>query len=424
MGFGATASYRDTLNFIGPFVGGELSAPVSPGDMRIEVVTRSRIVGHFFPTGTIDAQEAWLEVKVTDALGNPIFWSGFVDETGRVDPSAHFFKSVTIDADADLIDKRNAFEMRSVVYVNLVPPGAADVAHYRVSVPDDAVGPFAVVSRLNYRKFTDAYTRFSYSAVVDGDPHSVSGPMKAIPEVPVVVMATDSVLLDVSGTAQVDNSAATQRTARPAGALWERWTDYGIGLLAEGDLRGAERAFGRASKADPRNPDSWVNLARVFINDDRLEAAAEALGRALELRPGFAKALFFRAMYFRSRGDYARAVADLDEVLTEFPRDRVALNQRARLLFLLENYAGATSGFTSVLAIDSEDLMAHYNLMLVYRAQGDSASAKEHEARYRRYRDDETTQELARIYRQRHPHVNNEAQPIHEHTSFYPPAQK
>ena len=34
------------------------------------------------------------------------------------------------------IDKRNAWQTRSLLYVRLIPPGAADVAHYRVRIPE------------------------------------------------------------------------------------------------------------------------------------------------------------------------------------------------------------------------------------------------------------------------------------------------
>ncbi|NNE71123.1 MAG: hypothetical protein HKN29_12275 [Rhodothermales bacterium] len=59
--------------------------------------------------------------------------------------------------------------------------------------------------------------------------------------------------------------------------------------------------------------------------------------------------------------------------------------------------------------------MAHYNLMLLYRALGDDERAGAHETRYLRYKADETSQSLAREYRQTDPFVNNESLPIHEH---------
>ena len=43
-----------------------------------------------------------------------------------------------------------------------------------------------------------------------------------------------------------------------------------------------------------------------------------------------------------------------------------------------------------MLAIDPEDLQAHYNLMLCYNGLGDEKLAKEHQARYLRFKADES----------------------------------
>ena len=72
--------------------------------------------------------------------------------------------------------------------------------------------------------------------------------------------------------------------------------------------------------------------------------------------------------------------------------------------------------FQHVLAIDPEDLQAHYNLMLCYTGLGQEDKAKEHEKRYLRFKADEASQAITGTYRMSHPEDNNERQPIHEHT--------
>ncbi len=62
---------------------------------------------------------------------------------GPVEPGAHFYRSYQLDGDGNPIDKRNAWQTRSLLYVRLIPPGAADVAHYLVRIPKDARGPFS-----------------------------------------------------------------------------------------------------------------------------------------------------------------------------------------------------------------------------------------------------------------------------------------
>ena len=430
----SAAVRRDTLALAAPL--DLVDASVSGGETyRLDVVTRSRIVGHFFPSGTVDAQEAWVELQAIDGAGKPFFWSGFLDDAGRVDPSAHFFKSLMVDGAGNPIDKRNAWSTRSVVYVNLVPPGATDIAHYRVSIPRDVEGPIRFIANLKYRKFTDYYTRFAYAGVseqtdepgvvtphydnrqvtFDGDLSTVSGPMKSIPDVPVVTMASDTIVVSVDPVA----GPLSRSMIVADQSLWGRWTDYGIGLLREGDLRGAERAFTRARDADPTKPDSWVNLARVYVADDQLEQAAAVVDSAQVRNPAFHKAHFFEGVVLKQLGRYDDAVSSFDAVLQNFPRDRVVLNQRARTLFLMEQLEPAVRGFESVLRIDSEDLMAHYNLMLAYRALGDADRAATHEQRYRRYKDNEQSVALSRAYRAENPHDNNEAQAIHEHMSLW-----
>src|SRR5262249_32770926 len=80
-----------------------------------------------------------------------------------VEEGAHFYRSYQIDEAGNPINKRNAFQTRSVLYVRLIPPGAADVAHYRVRIPQDARGPITLTAKLNYRKFSHYYTQFAFA---------------------------------------------------------------------------------------------------------------------------------------------------------------------------------------------------------------------------------------------------------------------
>jgi len=104
-------------------------------------------------------------------------------------------------------------------------------------------------------------------------------------------------------------------------------------------------------------------------------------------------------------------------VLAQYPRDRVVRNEVGRILFLQKRYADGITEFNQTLAIDPEDLQAHYNLMLCYSGLGDEAHANEHKERYLRFKADESAQAITGPYRQAHPEDNNERQLIHEHVS-------
>ena len=69
----------------------------------------------------------------------------------------------------------------------------------------------------------------------------------------------------------------------------ERWNDWGIGLLLQGDLKGAEYAFLQVTEAEPGYADGWLNVARALIQEGETDAAQavhpEGAGGGLQPRP-------------------------------------------------------------------------------------------------------------------------------------------
>jgi hypothetical protein len=125
---GAAASVlREAAPVIAPL--GKVDASLRRGESaRVEVVVRTRKIGHFFPGGTVDAFDVWVELEATDSNGKTIFHSGEVTDGGKgpVEPGAHFYRSLLLDERGNPINKRNAWAARSLAYVRLIPPGAAD----------------------------------------------------------------------------------------------------------------------------------------------------------------------------------------------------------------------------------------------------------------------------------------------------------
>ncbi|HTB12313.1 MAG TPA: tetratricopeptide repeat protein [Bryobacteraceae bacterium] len=407
---------------------GKIAAPIdapgvslSPGTVRIDAVVRTRKIGHFFPAGTVDSFDVWLEFSARDAKGRILALSGAVDGNGPVDRSAHFYRSYLLDSEGNAINKRNAWQARSVFYVRLIPPGAADTVHYLVNIPQDAVGPITFEANLNYRKFTDAYTRFTFGAAKPGladvsydNREYVSDPAKT-PVLPIVTLA--------SATATVPlGDPYWQPVIRKQDR--ERWNDWGIGLLLQGDLKGAEYAFHRVTEAEPSYPDGYVNIARALIQEGETEAARPFLEKALQLSPKLARAEFFLATVQKTAGDYDGALANLADVRRQYPRDRVVVDQVGRIMFLQRRYSEAIATLKDTLTIDPEDLQAHYNLMLCYRGLGQNENAAREQKLFLRFKADESAQSLTGKPRLEHPEENNERQSIHDHDALPPFAAK
>ncbi len=198
---------------------------------------------------------------------------------------------------------------------------------------------------------------------------------------------------------------------------WTRWNDYGIGLLLQGDLKGAQAAFAKITEIDPSNPDGWVNIGRVAVQEGDMDRAREVLEKALALSPKLARANYFYAKVLRNDGNYDEAKNRLQLVLAQYPNDRVVRNELGRVLFLQRKFPDAIAEFEKTLAIDPEDLQAHYNLMLCYQGLGKEQQAQDHRKLYMRFKADESSQALTGSYRQQHPEDNNERQTVHEHGS-------
>ncbi len=422
---------------------GKVAAPLNkaalkltPGvTARVDAVVRTRKIGHFFPGGTIDSFDIWLELQAVDATGKVIFWSGQVEEDGkgRVDPGAHFYKAAQLDAAGNPIDKRNAWQARSVLYARQIQPGAADTVHFLVRIPKDAKGPVTLSAKLNYRKFTRYYTEFAYAgkpkpgqdpALIDKEhnsaqysfdkaniPANVSGAIKDhIPDLPIIVLARAEARLDLT-----NNAAETQWNQVATKADRERWNDWGIGMLLQGDLKGAEYAFKKVTEAEPGYADGWLNVARALIQEGEVEAAKPYVQKSLAIDPSLGRTYYFRALAEKADGDYDAALKSLAIVTSKYPRDRVVLNQVARILFLQRKYKESLDALQRVEQVDPEDLQMHYTAMLAWRGLGDVQAAAREEKLFRRFKAEESSQAITGARRLVSPEDNNERQNIHDH---------
>jgi tetratricopeptide (TPR) repeat protein len=308
------------------------------------------------------------------------------------------------------------------------------VAHYRVHIPRDAKGSIKLTAKLNYRKFSYYYTQFAYAGRPDPSdtaavapafddrrflfrasdvPANVSGQIEGrIPNLPIVTLAGAETVLRVGAPGA---TPAWQPVVRRNDR--ERWNDWGIGLLLQGDLKGAQYAFQKVTEADPGYADGWLNVARACIQEGETDAAKPYLARALAINPRLARAHYFQALVEKADGDYDAALRSLQFVKQQYPRDRVVLNQIARILFLERRYREALAVLDRVCRVDPEDVAMHYTRMLCHRGLGELDAAAREEKLFRRFKANEAAEAITGQPRRSSPEDNNERQPIHEHDS-------
>jgi len=410
-------------------VDGKLIAPIRPSipslepgrEYLLEVVVRTMRVGHLFSQGTVDSNEIWIDVALENG-GKTIGRSGGLGEGKEVDPWSHFLNVYMLDKDGNRIDRRNAQDIFTPLYNNQMPPGTGQVVHYRFKVPEDAKGEIDVAVKLQYRKFDAKYMRYIY-------------PDKEENDLPIVVMSSDTVTFPVGGEA-----ALGQAPAKPE---WQRWNDYGIGLLLKGnkgsekgELIQAEAAFKQVEALG--RADGPLNLARVYIKEGRLEEAVESLGRAVEADPPAPPwtVAWFNGVVNKQNGFLDEAIENFRGIVDDrsqemidrgfdFSQDYVALNELGQTLFERAKMERANEAkrnefldraikrFEQALFYDSENLTAHYNLSLIHSQLGDEEKAAAHRRLHEKYRPDDNARDKAvAAARRSNPAADNAAQAI------------
>ncbi len=412
-------------------VGGRLLAPIRPDvpelapgrTYLLETVIRTVKMGHPFTQGTTDSNEVWLDVTLY-AGDRVIGRSGGFGPHNSVDPWSHFVNVYMLDRHGNRIDRRNAEDIFVPLYSHQIPPGAADVVHYRFTLPQGLTEPVRVEVALKYRKFDTIYMHHVYGK-------------EFVNDLPVMVLATDSVTFPVAG------GAAAPEPKESAIEPWQRWNDFGIGLfrkgadtMTKGELVSAELAFGEVERLG--RPEGPLNRARVYLREGRLDEAVDALELAA------AKGAYpWSVAYFTGhvnmqnvnldaaienfRAVVSNAFPEVTERGFDFSQDYTLRSDLGRALFERAKMAKgdaraaeradylrqAAAEFERAIALDPENVTAHYNLSLIYDQLGDPERAARHGELHRKYKPDDNARDRAiATHRAENPAADHAAETI------------
>ncbi|MBM3822690.1 MAG: hypothetical protein FJ404_07390 [Verrucomicrobia bacterium] len=425
----------------GGAIDGPLVAPLRPSvpvlkpgkRYLLEVVLRTLKLGHPLTQGTVDSNELWADVKIES--GNRIVGrSGGLGPHLEVDPWSHFVNVYMLDREGNRIDRRNAQDIFTPLYNHQIPPGAAQVGHFAFTVPENATGPLTISAKLVYRKFDTIYYNYVF-----GSGYTNGQPFQKTNDLPISVLGEDHITFAVEGGPSVTNAPS-------AAPLWQRWNDYGIGLLLQGDkgsekgeLVQAAQAFAEVEKLG--RADGPLNLARVFFKEGRLDDAVLALQRAHDTNrfnpPGPRWTIaWLNGLVNKQNGFLDKAIAEFKSILQDrypeldkrgfdFSRDYEVINElgqtlverakteRANPARQKEFLEAARDQFDKTLALDSENVTAHYNLALIHSQLNQEAKATEHRRLHERYRvDDNARDKAVANARRRDPAADHAAQAI------------
>jgi Cytochrome c554 and c-prime/Tetratricopeptide repeat len=384
-------------NLIAPL--GRVNFSLAPSDMlETYVVVQNKNIGHSLIPEVRDLYEAWVEFTVKDANGKEIYHSGFLKPDGMLDPRAHSFTNRPVANEGDFVDNHRVWLIHSVAYDNTVQAGRSVLVRYRFRIPSDVSGAISVTAKVNYRHFRQSYLDNIFGK---GD-H---------PAYPVVEIASRTRVLKLGDNRPEDPAPEDNPD-------WMRWNNLGIALLDQTQYAEAVSAFNEVVKLRHDYPDAYTNVGLTEISWEKYGSARTAIRRALSLDPNNARALYYDGLLQRRAGNTEQEIADLRKVVQMFPQSRDARRELGITYYQQKNEHAALEQFEALQKIDPDDLVAHYNLSILYRRMGMKDKAADQQAMFIDKKVDPGAPTYSLDYLRLHPEISNESIPWHVHSDM------
>ena len=111
-------------------------------------------------------------------------------------------------------------------------------------------------------------------------------------------------------------------------------------------------------------------------------------------------------------------MADLLEVVKQFPRSRDARRDLGSAYFRKGDDKNSTIQFEALQDIDPDDLTCHYNLSILYHRAGKKAEAEKQLALFKTEKINSEARTNGLEFLQKHPEISRESVPWHVHTDL------
>jgi len=374
------------------FLRGAVTVDLAWQDTRhLDVVLRARRIGHRFPGGTMDSNEAWIEVDALDSNGKRVAVSGDLDAAGVLEGSAHLIRAQAVDADGEPLRRRDPQHMRGVAFDTSLAP--SDPQAVRFELPDaSAVRVVKVRVRLLYRKFTAPYAARACELVSQPD----RARCRALP-----IVEVDSAELAIG--------------AKPS-ADWSRLVDRGLALAAALADRASEAQpwLERALAEKPDRPEPLLGLGRLMMTLGRTDDAVAFARRAARLSPQHPAAAYIEASSLEKAYRQAEARPAAERLLSLLPDDRMALGLAARVRGVLHDTEGSLTAADRLIAVDPFVDEGWYQRALSLMELGRFDDAAQAQTQYL-YRRTATEIDLSLRDKLRQRRDSDESVPVHTH---------
>jgi len=304
-----------------------------------------------------------------------------------------------VNVDGEFVDNHKVWTIHSVAYDNTIQSGRSALVRYQFRIPPDVKSPITLTARVNYR-----HLRQSYLNNVLGKDH---------PAYPIIEIVSRSRTLAVGA----NRSEAPDPQDNPD---WMRWNNLGIAYLDQLQYGDAIAAFQQVVRLRPDYADGYINIGLTNIEWEKYAEARPSLEKALKLSPWNARALYYLALVERRQGNCEEELADLKEVVRQYPEARDPRRELGISYYQQHQYEEAKLQFEALQSIDPDDLAAHYNLAVIYRRLGMKQKASEQAALFATKQVDPGAPTYSLDYLRKHPEISIESVPWHMHDQLPP----
>ena len=146
---------------------------VAGQEYRFRVQSSNVGMNHDFPAGEFSMSETWLEVRVSDSVGNVLFHVGKLDASGSVPADAPRLGGKTVDAAGDPIKDFRLWHTKRKLVDAVIAPRLHRDDDFAFRVPKSAVSPITITGTWNYRKHSRALLDWAYGSDQTLDPVAV-----------------------------------------------------------------------------------------------------------------------------------------------------------------------------------------------------------------------------------------------------------
>jgi tetratricopeptide (TPR) repeat protein len=121
------------------------------------------------------------------------------------------------------------------------------------------------------------------------------------------------------------------------------------------------------------------------------------------------------ALVERRTGNVEAEVADLEKVVTQYPKSSDARRELGKSYYREDRLKEAQAQFEALQQIEPDDVAAHYNLSIIYSRLGIDDKAAEQAALFADKKADPNAPTYSLDFLRQHPEISTESVPWHMH---------